>query len=429
MTKKNVALTKFKFTQQTVDALPLVSSGKSYAYDERLPGLCVRITPTGKFYAVRVSVAREEGKRKVDVQRAIPNGCTKIMTVEMARSAARSLIGDLTKGIDESQQRRDKRRAEKAAKLAPRVVQDTFSEALEAHLGKSRERNLKARTIDEYKELLRNELASVKDTPMPDIDRALVTSLHASIAIDHGPTRRDYALRMMRAVCRSWTKTETLRDWSGFKLSTKPRQTSLEPNDGPLIYKQLMDRLDTHPSARFALVLMLTGSRHGELAKVKVRDVNPQAMTMTLLDTKNHKDHTIYMSEQTAAIVLPMLLDSDGDKRDPDAPLFITSTDPRFVLSLVEKSLFNVWGGGTHVTPHDLRKLCAITLNHKQYPMATIQGVLNHTPPASNTLFNNYIGAVSRADLRAAWAAVGAYYSGSDSNVVNFPATAQRDAA
>lgn len=428
MGTKRVAIQTMKLTNESVKNQPLVASGKAYIYDTERRGFCLRVTPTSKFYAVRIKVGGKEYQRSI---------CrVEDSTAVAARAKAEVMIGEFRQGIDQKAiKRAEAEAAKKAADDAEQLQanQVTLSTALADYLPTAisarTKRPLKERTKSDYRYLMDNELKLWNETPLASIDRDMAGSMMATISGARGSTRAVHAMRLVRLLCRK--NKSGLLDWEGFGLTTRARKTGLRPTDGRILFEALGDMTHNLASSPYVMALLLTGCRRGELAKVLVSDVGHGGRTITLRDTKNGSDFVIQCSTQLREIVCKLIVDKDGDPRPADAALFGLCGDPRRTLencnrivqaAADEASAIN----GTAMLDksfslHSLRKLCSITLTHLKYPESVVDAVLNHAPDSSNVTRHNYIGEIDPEDMRLAWQALADYYAATQTNVIQLP--------
>lgn len=103
--------TKFPFTKQRIDALPLPDK-RTYFYDSRVPGLALSVTPAGakSFYYIRWLNGKTAFQR-------LENGGYPAMTPDQARDAVTRLNGEAAAGVDPTEAKRE-RRAEMTLKDA-----------------------------------------------------------------------------------------------------------------------------------------------------------------------------------------------------------------------------------------------------------------------------------------------------------------------
>lgn len=417
MGTKLEAKASVKLTNESVRMIPLVASGKTYVYDTERRGFCVRVTPTGKFYAVRIKVHGKEYQRSIcRVEDA---------TAVAARNRAEIIIGELRQGVDRNKERREAAKIQKEESERISKEAATLTIWLEDYLGR---KTLKPRTVNDYRSILAVELLEWADKPLREIDRNAAELKFKEIFHDRGVTRAVHALRLCRILCRD--AKVGLQDWGKLFPKLPPKKTTLRHGDGKIIYNQLQDLKHHLAASKYVMALLLTGCRREELAEVLVSDVGAGCRTITLPDPKNGKPHVIQCSTQLREIVESLVVDKDGDSRPADAKLFGLCGDPRKTLKRIKEAVQKAAdaaseANGTavinkHFSLHDLRKLCGITLNHLRFPHATIQAVLNHTPDANDVTSRHYID-VDPEELRLAWQALADYYSSGKGNVIQLP--------
>jgi integrase len=152
-----------------------------------------------------------------------------------------------------------------------------------------------------------------------------------------------------------------------------------------------------HAGADGCRLILLTGCRPGEVFKTEfepgilVRDVDLDGGRMTLLNTKNRKDHVVFLSAQALAILVHHCKD-----KKPDANVFDVK-DPRKALDAINVT------AGVIVTPHKLRHTFASVAEELVSGYA-LKRMINHTD-ASDVAGTNYVGK-SESQLRKAWQSV-----------------------
>ena len=234
-----------------------------------------------------------------------------------------------------------------------------------------------------------------------------VRRLHRGLEA-RGQRQQGYGMQVLRAVLR----------WHGVSIPGDPfskttagaRRVFIAPTKGnpsPIPAERLGDwwkaasasaaasaasaRKDKHAGADQLRFQLLTGVRPGEAAGLTVGDFDLRGRRLTLKDPKNRRRHTIYLSEQAAAI---MFWHAEG--RVPGDRIFGVR-DPQKVLDLI-----NAAAGVDRITPHDLRATFA-TIADGITTAAVCRALLNHA--AGDVAQVHYIG-VSETRLREAWQAV-----------------------
>jgi integrase len=112
---------------------------------------------------------------------------------------------------------------------------------------------------------------------------------------------------------------------------------------------------------------------------------------MTLVNTKNRKDHTVFLSREVLAILEPRCKD-----KKPDDNVF-DIRDPRKALQAINAA------AGVIVTQHKLRHTFASVAEELVSGYA-LKRMINHTD-ASDVAGTNYVGK-SENQLRTAWQTV-----------------------
>ena len=108
-------------------------------------------------------------------------------------------------------------------------------------------------------------------------------------------------------------------------------------------------------------------------------------------DTKNRKNHTVYLSHQALEIVRRHIKEKEASD-----PLFALS-DPRKHLAAINER------AGVQVSPHSLRATFA-TIAEGLVSYATLKRLVNHVP--SGDVTNEFYIGMGEVQLRAGWQAV-----------------------
>jgi integrase len=140
-------------------------------------------------------------------------------------------------------------------------------------------------------------------------------------------------------------------------------------------------RASSRPYAAALLFMLLTLTRRQETALARWRDVNLEARTWTILETKNGEPHVVPLSQQAMNLLRSRLPTDDtgnSDRPQPSAFVFATSTGAplgnwdRETKALQEASGTEGW------TRHDLRRTGATMLGEMGELPDIIEAALNH---------------------------------------------------
>ncbi len=141
-------------------------------------------------------------------------------------------------------------------------------------------------------------------------------------------------------------------------------------------------RASSRPYGAALLFMLLTLTRRQETALARWRDVNLEARTWTIPETKNGEPHVVPLPMQAAELVRSRLttVDETGNRQmpDPNALIFATSTGAplgnwdRETKALQQRSGTGGW------TRHDLRRTGATMLGEMGELPDIIEAALNH---------------------------------------------------
>jgi len=198
------------------------------------------------------------------------------------------------------------------------------------------------------------------------------------------PKSAAFAVRTLRPVLnwasnpgRAYVPPDLVRLSSPAKISARKR--TLSPDELRAILPHL--RASGRPYAAALRFMLLTLTRRQETALARWRDVDTEARTWMIPETKNGEPHTVPLSRQAIDLLRSRLpTDDAGNRRqpDPNALVFATSTGAplgnwdRETKALQEASGTQGW------TRHDLRRTGATMLGEMGELPDIIEAGLNH---------------------------------------------------
>lgn len=382
---------KLRLSAEAIHALELPAPGEGgktrqrLYYDEVQPGLAVRVTSGGS----RVFVAEDTvGYKCVRVKL----GPCSALTVSQARQRAREVCGEISKGINPNVRRRlDRERC------------STFAEAFEDYVAtRVAAKRLAPRTEYDYRRLLYGSLDAEgarkldgylspwRALPLASITAQMVLRKHAELVKRSG-AQANYAMRMLSAV---WTFASAKRSaGAGTQLPENPvrvlsrlkawvrieRRKTCIPAHQLADWFQAVRELSTEANNDLAAVariylqsLVLTGHRPGELARLRIEDVDLKARTFKVRRTKNGTDHTLPMSDYLHELWSAWLKDLKGEFVFPGA-------GPRGHIVEVKKLVAKVRiAAGVSFTLHDLRRTFITIAESLDISHYALKRLLNH---------------------------------------------------
>ncbi len=270
-----------KLTSAVVAALSAPEHGQLLIWDASLPGFGVRVTDKGR--KTYVAQGRVAGRTvRVTIGRA------DTLTTEQARFLAKARLGDLAKGHDVN-------RAKKLRKVQGITLGAALKELVAARTA------LKPRTIEQYQSILDLYLDDWKDKPWTAITRQMVLDRHRKIGAENGKRTANNSMRCLRSVmnfCRATHRdppthealttenpVNALSDTKSWYPESR-REDYLKPVD-IMAWWQAVESLANQTQRDYVLMLLLTGTRGGELARLQWKNVDLKNRMFAIADSKN----------------------------------------------------------------------------------------------------------------------------------------------
>lgn len=364
--------TKINFTKSALDALELPAAGQRTEYwDSKTPGLQVRVTATGSktFY-----VKRRAGTGKVE---RIKLGSYPAMTPGQARRKSAEVNATIAKGESPSAER-------KRTKLAAKTLQEVFADYQEAR------KDLKPSTVKDMEKAFRQVCPDWLDKPLPKISAAMIEARHKAYG-ERSEAGANKAMRYLRAVfnfAQAKYQDETAKPLIEHnpvkKLSqtrgwyrVDRRQTVIKPHELAAWVNAVL-ALPGPEWRDYFMTVLLTGMRREEALNLKWPEVDFTGRTLTVLDPKNHQDHTLPLSDylldlltrrKAGAVSEYVFADSAGRR----------ISNFRYAQANIEKA------SGVSFCIHDLRRTFATIAESLDIPAYALKRLLNHANGADVT--------------------------------------------
>jgi len=361
---------KLHLIKTEIDRLPIPAKGTRKEYfDTELPSFGLRVTDKNKVYFV---MSRVGGKLS-----RVTIGKHGVITPDAARKEAREHLVNMGKGVDVNRQ-----------KAAERVKGITLAKAMEDYF--TSKPLLRPGTVRTYKCLLENWLGDWQKKPLDQITKTDITRRHLKIAgsDDCGEVTANNVMRTFRAIYNHAQAISddalppnpvrvlgTSRQW--FRVDR--RQTVIQEHELKPWHDAVMV-LDS-PVARDALLLLLlTGCREKEILCLSWDEVDMQAKTITIPGerTKNHRPHTLPMSDKIFEIMNQRLALKEGLWVFPG----ISKTGHIVEIKRAVDKVVKV--SGVQFCLHDLRRTFS-TLADQLCTRAEVDRLTNHVNPGDMT--------------------------------------------
>jgi integrase len=327
-----------KLTKRRVDAAK-AQAARYDLWDGALPGFALRVAPDGtKSFILRY---RLRGQGRQSPKRFMSLGRYGAVTVDQARAAAQSILGEVAKGLDPA--------------IAQRKAETTARNTLAAVCEEYLKRDGKAlRTVEQRRALLKRlVLPALGARPIDQIKRGDIVALLDRIEDESGPRMADMTLAVLRKIM-NWHETRNedfrspiVRGMARTKPKERARQNTLNDDELRAIWKAASEAEGPFPA--LLKFLLLTAARRTEAAAMTRAEISggdwelPAARNKTKLDLIR----PLSAAAQEVLASLPQI----GNR-------YVFTTDGRSPLSGFSKAKreFEKRCGVTGWRLHDLRR-------------------------------------------------------------------------
>lgn len=366
-------------TDRRIRSLKAEGDNRAELMDGAVPGLGIRVSPTGrKSWFLRYGP--QEARRRIVL------GPYPALSLDAARNKARELVA----GVKMSD--RDPLAEREAARAARRQAETATFEALAAfYLEEHAKRRKRLRGWQEDERKLRVEVLPVWGSrPAAEIRRADVRSLLERIAEERGGVCANRTRALLSKVFSFGIEKERIEANPVYGVKKlyeeKPRERVLTEEELSLLWP-FLDRLQPTVAAAWRLIL-LTAQRPGEVLAMRWRDLERDSRgwwwNLPAELTKTHRAHRVPLSPQALAVVeaLRPLTESTGW-------VLASRADGKRLTWLSHSSArLREWSGLDHFTPHDLRRTAATWLGRHGVRPDTIDQLLNHAAGRISRTYN-----------------------------------------
>jgi integrase len=366
-----------KITKLAVDKLPIPSAliksrtAQKRYYDETIKGFGVRVTSGG----TRAFFVEKLVNSKL---RRITLGRYPELTVEQARKEAQKLLGQIATGVDPIAEK-------KAAKMRSLTLKEVFEDYKKAR------KSLKPTTLRDYERIMHEAFLDWQNKPLLEISKDMVAKRHSKFG-ERSKARANLAMRFLRAIFnfvsgeyedgkgRSLILENPIKRLSHTRAwyRIERRQTVIKAHELPAWYKaviQVKDERSTGKSAvlrDYFLLILFTGLRREEAARLKWDQVDLKAKTITITDTNNQLPHVLPLSDFLSDLLTIRKINAMSDFVFPGDGRAGYIIEPRKVMmKIIEMS-------GVGFTLHDLRRTFITMAEGLDISAYALKRLLNH---------------------------------------------------
>lgn len=353
-------------TKITVDKLTAPTDRKQIFYrDEHLKGFALRITSNG----IKSFVLEKLINKKV---RRITLGRYGELTVEQARKEAQKLLGKIATGIDPI--------AEKQTDVARAV---TLGKVWEDY--QKARKSLKQKTLYDYNQIIHAAFSDWQNKPLLAITKDKIVARHTMLGKERGQAYANLSMRLIRALFNF--AAGQYEDSHGHSLinenptkrlsqtrawyRVERRQTFIKSHELAAWYDGVL-QLQNEILRDYLLLILFTGLRRQEAAKLKWEHVDLKAKTLIIFDTKNHQDHILPLSDYLYDLLERRKQSATDEYVFPGTGKGGYLIEPRKQMVKVTKS------SGVDFTIHDLRRTFITIAESLDIAAYSLKKLLNH---------------------------------------------------
>jgi integrase len=355
-----------KLTKSAIDKLVAPKDrDQSFFRDDQLKGFAIRITTSGvKSFIVEKLVS---GKVK-----RMTLGRYGELTVEQARKEAQKLLGKIATGIDPIAEKQSK-------KVSAVTLLQVFHDYLNAR------KELKPKTRYDYNNLMRVAFNEWKNKPLLSINKDKVVKYHERLGKERGTAYANQAMRVLRALFnfagaqyedahgRSLITENPVKRLSQTRAwyRVERRQTFIKSHELAAWYQGVVN-LQNETLRDYLLLILFTGLRRQEAAKLKWEQIDLKTKTLTILDTKNSQTHVLPLSNFIFELLTNRFERKSSDYIFPGTGEGGYIVEPRRQMRKVIQST------GIQFTVHDLRRTFITIAESLDIAAYALKRLLNH---------------------------------------------------
>jgi integrase len=356
-----------KLTKSIVDKIqPTPNKDQMFYRDSELKGFALRITASGtKSFVVEKIINNK-------VRRITLGKYSNALPVEKARKKAQILLGQIADGIDPIAEKR-------ANKIRCATLQEVLEDYMQAR------KSLKPKTLYDYKRVLSIAFSNWKNKPLTFITKDMVAKQHQKLGEENGEAYANLSMRVLRALFnfaagqyedsqgRSLISDNPVSRLSQTRAwyRVERRQTFIRSHE-LAAWHNSVKKLTNETLRDYLLLVLFTGLRRQEAAKLTWEQVDLKAKTLTIIDTKNRDPHTLPLSDYLYELLLTRKKYVTNNYVFPGKGEYGHLIEPRKQISKIISET------NIQFTIHDLRRTFITIAESLDIPAYGLKRLLNH---------------------------------------------------
>jgi integrase len=390
------------FTDRTLRAWQRTPQQPGLVYDVAVPGLAVRVMPSGSYSFVLV--ARYPGSRN-PTRRSL--GAYGALTLEQARAKARSWLELIHRGVDPEHREAQERQA--ALRKQANSFAAVAEEFIKRHVSKTR----KAAVVE--RELRREFIARWGARPITDITQHDVVAVIDEVVDRDAPYQAHNLLGHVRTLF-NWAIARGIyglerspcdRLKPAAVIGKKQARTRVLSDDEIRAFWRAAESLG-YPYSPLFHFLLLTGQRKSEVAEARWSefDLAKNLWTIPAARMKADAAHVVPLTAEAIAVLEPL------PRFDRGNHLFSTTFGKRPVNGFskakerLDHSMEAELGGAPDpFVIHDIRRTVRTHLSGLPVPELVRELVIAHTKPGLHKVYDQHAYLDEKRQALELWAA------------------------
>ena len=358
-------------------------------FDDRLRGFGVRVSTSSKTFFAQCRVRERKNAKGHPLEIKETIGKFGIMSFEDAVIAVKQILDDAAKGITPEDRKNEREHLRKIEESKDVTLGQLFNEYLCV------KKDLKPGTLANYQLCMDTYIPDWKNLPARQIDAKMVIERHAYIGDNRSKAMADCCMKVVRAVYNYALEAyeDVILKNPVRKLSTTEawyhvpaRKTYIKALDLGNWFKAVWN-MPNRVHSVYLLLLLFTGARKTETAKLHWSDIDLEQGTGLFRYTKNGEPLEVPICGYMLKVLKAYKKENCtvGEKY-----VFAANNKVGHIVDIRKSILTVVDYANISFTPHDLRRGFITYANNKlKLPKSTQKRLVNHAIPKDVT--ENYV--------------------------------------